>query len=100
MFSTIKLKKKDLQKKTVYLELFSERKVTYRVTAGHTVRFGEEISTYGIEAFDSRTGESERISDFSQDITDAVAFAELLSAQKVRPRQLYSKALGFLSCCI
>ena len=86
--------------RTVYLELFSEKKVAYRVTAGRTVRYGEEINIYGIEAEDSRTGESEKIADFSPDIEDAVAFAEMLTSQKIRPRQLYGKALDYLMLSI
>ena len=97
MFMIIKSEIKELRNRTVYIELFSERKIYYRVTEGITSRFGKEISTYGIEASDSRTGETEKISDFSPDVRDAVAFAELLSKHNIRPRQLYGKALGYLS---
>ncbi|MBQ1519781.1 MAG: hypothetical protein IIZ53_08030 [Ruminococcus sp.] len=100
MFGTIKSSKSDVISKTVYMELFSDRKIAYRVTAGRTMRFGEEINIYGIEATDSRTGETERISDFSPDIEDAVAFAEMLNLQKARPKQLYGKALGYLRMTI
>lgn len=100
MFRTINNITSQLTNRTVYLELFSDRKVTYRVTAGNTVRNGVEVAAYGIEAVDSFTGESADISDFSPDIREAVAFAEMLSSQKISPRQLYGKALGFLGISI
>ncbi|MBR1824112.1 MAG: hypothetical protein IJ779_07760 [Ruminococcus sp.] len=96
MFAVLKNKVTDVTDRTVYLEIFSDRKVAYRVTAGRTVRHGKESNTYGIEAVDSRTGETERIADFSPDIEDAVAFAEMLTAERAKPRQLYSRALNFL----
>ena len=100
MFRKINKDSRQLINRTVYMELFSDRKISYRVTAGRTFRAGEEIDTYGIEAVDSRTGEFADISDFSPDIEDAVAFAEMLSAQKTVPRKLYEKALRFLSITI
>lgn len=100
MFRKMKKQSGELKNRTVYLELFSDRKVAYRVTAGITVRYGERVDTYGIEAIDVKTGEFADITDFSPDINDAVAFAELLSSQKARPRQLYGKALGFLGVSI
>ena len=100
MFSAVNNKKAYVKDRTVYMELFSDRKISYKVTAGRIMRFGEEISVYGIEAEDFITGESEKIADFSPDIEDAVAFAEMLTACKVRPRQLYVKALSYLMLLI
>ena len=99
MFGKVK-NKTDVTDRKVYMEIFSDRRISYRVTAGRAVRFGEEIDIYGIEAEDSRTGESEKIADFSPDIEDAVAFAEMLTSQKIRPRQLYGKALDYLMLSI
>ena len=100
MFAALKNKTTSVMNRTVYMELFSDRKISYRVTAGRTVRFGEEVDTYGIEVRDSVTGESENIADFSPAVEDAVAFAEMLTACKVRPCQLYVKALGYLMLSI
>ena len=95
MFGKVK-NKINVTDRKVYMEIFSDRRISYRVTAGRAVRFGEEIDIYGIEAEDSRTGEAEKIADFSPDIEDAVAFAERLTAERTKPRQLYSRALNFL----
>ena len=81
---------------TVYMEFFSEQKIIYRVTASQIEIFDEKISTYGIEAVDYKTGESEIIADFSENINDAAAFAESLVKCGTKPKQIYEKAIGFL----
>ncbi len=100
MITAIKKIVNEITGRTVYMEMFGSNKVTYRVTAGQIDFYGEKINTYGIEAIDRKTGESENIPDFSWKIEDAVAFAEMLINAKTKPKQLYTKALGFLKSSI
>lgn len=100
MFTAVKNNIPYVKDRTVYMELFSDRKISYRVTAGRAVKSGLESDTYGIEAVDSITGESEKIPDFSPDVKDAVAFAEMLTACRIRPRHIYAKALNYLMLLI
>ncbi len=100
MFGIRRRYKRTVRDRTVYLEIFGDNKVMYRVTAGRMSMFGEEISTYGVEAEDSRTGEIETIADFSHNLEDAVDFAESLISERIPPRLIYSKALSYLYVCI
>lgn len=100
MFGIIRKTKKTVTDKAVYMEVFAENKVAYRVITGRLSVNGEEINTYGIEAEDYISGERESIPDFSQDIEDAVDFTEMLISEKVAPRQIYNKALGYLCVSI
>ena len=100
MFKSAKFKGGDVIDRMVYLEIFSERKISYKVTVGRIIRFGEEINTYGIEAKNSLTGEVEIIADFSSIVDDAVAFVEMLASNNVRPRNIYAMALCYLMISI
>ena len=100
MFSVIKRIRREVMDMTVYMEIFSDKKVAYRVLSVRMNFFGEEIITYGIEIFDHKNGQKECITDFSRNIEDAVAFAESLINERSRPKQLYSRALNYLSICI
>lgn len=100
MFSIVKPKKHEVRDKTVYMEIYGDNKVTYKVLSGRMDLYGDEIITYGIEVYDHKSGEKEIIPNFSHNIEDAVAFADELISDRVRPRQLYGKALGFLRISI
>lgn len=78
--------------KTIYMEVYGQNKVTYRVTTG---RMGN-IITYGIETVDCISGETEIIPDFSRNIEDAVSFVETLIRNRIAPRYVYIKALDYL----
>lgn len=78
--------------RTVYMEVYGQNKVSYRVIAG---RMGNVI-TYGIETVDSISGETETIPDFSRNVNDAVAFAENLIRNRITPKHVYIKALEYL----
>lgn len=100
MFGIVKRITHEVKDKTVYMEIFGDNKVVYRVLSGRLNMYGDEFITYGIEVIDKKRGDKELIADFSRNIEDAVAFAELLISEKCRPRQLYSKALDFLRVSI
>jgi len=100
MFGIVKKIKHEVRDKTIYMEIFGDNKVTYRVLSGRLYMYGDEFITYGIEVIDRKSGEKELIADFSRNIEDAVAFAEMLISEKIRPRQLYSRALDFLRVSI
>ena len=100
MFGLIRRNKGEVKDRTVYMEIYGANKVTYRVTAGKLVYYGSETTAYGIEAVDSFSGKSESIPDFSCNIEDAVDFAEFLISDRVRPEDIYSKALAYLSVSI
>lgn len=96
MFSVVRRKKRQVKDKMVYMEVYGDNKVAYRVTVGRIEQYGEEVITYGVEAEDHITGEIESIADFSRDIEDAVDFAEILISAKSRPSQIYNRALNYL----
>lgn len=100
MFGIVKRIKHDVRDKTLYMEIFGDNKVAYRVLSGKMVIYGNEVITYGVEVIDKKSGDKECIADFSRNIEDAVAFAESLITNKSRPRQLYSKALDYLRVSI
>ncbi|MBR4628132.1 MAG: hypothetical protein IKO47_10630 [Ruminococcus sp.] len=100
MFGFRRRLKKVVRDRTVYMEVYGDNKVIYRVVAGRTWFGGEEVHTYGIEAEERSTGEKETIQDFSRNIEDAVDFAEMLINARARPKQLYTKALGYLCAAI
>lgn len=100
MFGIVKRIKRDVRDKTLYMEIFGDNKVAYRVLSGKMVMYGDEVITYGVEVIDKKSGDKECIADFSRNIEDAVAFAESLITNKSRPRQLYSKALDYLRVSI
>ncbi len=100
MFGIVKRITHEVRDKTVYMEIFGDNKVAYRVLSGRLFMYGDEFITYGVEVIDKKSGEKECIPDFSRNIEDAVAFAEALISERCRPRQLYSKALDFLRVSI
>lgn len=100
MITAIKKSDIEITGRTIYMEIFGSNRVTYRVTAGQIDFYGKKINTYGIEAIDHKTGENEKIPDFSDNVEDAVVFAEQLISSKTKPKQIYSKALGFLKTLI
>lgn len=96
MFGIIRKTKREVRDRTVYLEVFGDNKVAYRVIVGKTELYGDTVTTYGIEAQDYITGACEEIPDFSRDIEDAVDFAEMLITSKTKPSQIYARALNYL----
>lgn len=100
MFGMIRLIKHEVRDRTIYMEVFGDNKVSYRVTSGRMLFYGNDITTYGVEVQDSKTGEYEAIADFSRDIEDAVDFAEMLISSKAKPAQIYTMALYYLRISI
>lgn len=100
MFGTVKKKVQEVRDKTLYMEIYGENKVAYRVLSGRMQLFGDEVITYGVEVIDRKSGEKECIPDFSRNIEDAVVFAESLITNRSKPRQLYGRALDFLRVSI
>ena len=100
MFGRIRRRKNEVRDRTVYMEVYGDNKVVYRVTAGKVYTFGAETDTYGVEAEDRITGAKETIQDFSRSIEDAIDFAEMLINSRARPQQLYERALGYLCISI
>ena len=96
MLGCVTKKKNQVHDRTVYMEVFAENRVAYRVPAGRLDEYGSSYVTYGVEAEDKRSGSLESIADFSRNIEDAVGFAELLITSRTRPRNIYNKALGYL----
>lgn len=100
MFGLIKKRKIEVKDRTVYMEVFGDNRVSYRVTSGRMHCDDTELITYGIEVEDSRTGQREVIPDFSSNIEDAVDFTEMLILEKIRPCRLYNRALNYLCISI
>ncbi len=100
MFGLIRKKKNQVRDRMVYMEVFGENKVSYRVTSGKMQWDDSEIITYGVEVEDSRTGQREVIPDFSRNIEDAVDFAEMLISGHTPPCRLYNHALNYLCISI
>jgi len=100
MFGIIRKTKHEVRDRTVYMEVYGDNKIAYRVTAGKVSYFGDILYTYGVEVEDQATGEMEAIPDFSRNVEDAVDFTEMMINAKIRPRQMYSKALNYLCISI
>lgn len=100
MFGIMRKINREVKDKAVYMEVFGDNRVAYRVITARMSIFGDEINTYGIEAEDYGNGEKEAIADFSHNIEDAVDFAEMLISGKVKPNQIYNKALNYLCVSI
>ena len=84
--------------KTSYMEVVGANRVTYRVTSSKKVCVGYENITYGVEA-EMRIGPvkfCEKIDDFSEDVNQAVGFAELLVQNNIKPALIYNAALCYL----
>lgn len=100
MFGIMRKAKREVKDSTVYMEIFGDNNVAYRVITGKIAFLGEEITTYGVEAEDYISGEKETINDFSRDMEDAVDFAEMLISGRVKPVHIYDKALHYLCVSI
>lgn len=82
--------------RTVYLEIYGDNKVIYRVVEGTIDTMRGRRRIYGIETEDTLSGELEAIADYSASLTEAVSFAEKLIRSRARPKQIYSRALSSL----
>ena len=98
MFGLVRRGKRVIKDKSVYMEVFGENRIAYRVITGLLEDSDSELqrTTYGIEAEDYRSGEKEIIVDFSGNIEDAVDFTEMLISKKAKPSQMYNMALNYL----
>ncbi len=96
MFGLIRRNPSEVKGRTVYMEVYCDNKITYRVITGDIIGNNEIFSTYGVEIEDRKSGEKEAIKDFSRDIEDAVDFAEMLISHKSKPMDIYSRALRYL----
>lgn len=100
MFGIMRKINREVRDKTIYMEVYGDNKVAYRVITGKITSFGSDVNTYGVEAEDYESGEKEEIPDFSRNIEDAVDFAEMLISSQVKPKQMYNKALSYLCVSI
>jgi len=78
---------------SVYMEIYNSNCTAYRVIVTNDTMCGVEIE-------DFKTGKKSTLNDFSDNIEDAVKFAEMLIKKRTAPGQLYSTALGYLSSSI
>ena len=84
---------------SVYMEIYNSSKTAYRVTSGtliNSIFENTNTTVYGVEIEDFKYGKKASIYDFSQNISDAVRFAETLIKNKNTPDQLYNIALSYL----
>ena len=100
MFGIMSKKKQKVIGRTVYLEIYGDNRVTYRVIEGHISGIDGSAAVYGVEAEDTVRGELEAITDYSRSLTDAVGFAETLIRSRARPKEIYSRALSSLYASI
>lgn len=97
MITTIK-REKIVTEKTNYMEVLGANRVVYRVTAAKKICGEDEYTTYGVEA-ELKIGPVkflEKIDDFSDDVKQAVGFAELLVSNNIKPALIYNAALCYL----
>ena len=97
MMTTLK-REKNICEKTNYMEVLGSNRVIYRVTSAKKTVNGEEYVTYGVEA-EMKIGPvkfCEKIDDFSDDVKQAVGFAELLVSNNIKPALIYNAALCYL----
>ena len=100
MFGIVRKTKREVIDRMIYMEVYGDNKVTYRVTAGWIDLGSESICTYGVEAEDHTSGEKESIHDFSRNVEDAVDFPEMMITKRIRPRHIYDRALNYLCISI
>ena len=96
--ATTKKKEKVTCEKTNYMEVLGANRIIYRVTASKKICGDEEYTTYGVEA-EMKIGPvkfSEKIDDFSDEVEQAVGFAELLVKNNIKPALIYNAALCYL----
>ncbi len=97
MITAIK-KEKTVTEKTNYMEVLGTNRVIYRVTTAKKFCGENEYTTYGVEA-ELKIGPVkflEKIDDFSDDVKQAVGFAELLVSNNIKPALIYNAALCYL----
>lgn len=91
--------KKQVQKqesRMIYMEVYGVNRIIYRVTIGTAKRKGKEVSVYGVSLEDMRTGQSENLENFSEDIESTLKFTNDLIHKSVSPNGLYNEALRHL----
>ncbi|MBQ8435057.1 MAG: hypothetical protein IJX24_03485 [Oscillospiraceae bacterium] len=97
MMTAIK-REKTVTEKTNYMEVLGTNRVIYRVTSSKKLYGDKEYVTYGVEA-EMKIGPVkflEKIDDFSDDVKQAVGFAELLVNNNIKPALIYNAALCYL----
>lgn len=95
---TMLKKEKITTEKTNYMEVLGTNRVIYRVTSSKKIYGDKEYVTYGVEA-ELKIGPvkfCEKIDDFSDDVKQAVGFAELLVSNNIKPALIYNAALCYL----
>lgn len=90
---TMKTRKVTPDSTVIYMEVYGTNHVVYRVTASTILRKGREIPVYGLMLEDSRTGYTECIENFSENMEHTLAFAGSLVRRKIRPGRLCCEAL-------
>ena len=100
MFGIVRKTKHEVMDRVVYMEVYGDNKVAYRVTSGWMNLYGESICTYGVEVEDYISGEKESIPDFSRNVEDAVDFTEMMITRRIRPKNIYDRALSYLCISI
>ena len=70
MFGIVKKNVREVRDKTLYMEIYGENKVAYRVLSGKMQFYGDEVITYGVEVIDRKSGEKACIPDFSRNIEE------------------------------
>lgn len=91
-------KEKTVTEKTKYMEVLGANRVIYRVTSSRKLYDDKEYVTYGVEA-EMKIGPVkflEKIDDFSDDVRQAIGFAELLVNNNIKPALIYNAALCYL----
>ncbi len=80
----------------VYMEVYGNNRIIYRVTASRAVSFGQSRPVYGVMLEDLRSGERQGIANFSDTLEETIRFANELIEQEVVPAKLYDAALQAL----
>lgn len=81
----------------VYMEVYGNNRVVYRVTACNTYQNKTIRVVYGVSAQNLRTGERAEIAAFSGNLEKAVCFVNDLIQQEIQPYQIYNAAFRQLS---
>lgn len=77
----------------VYMEIYSSSRTAYRVIVSNDTMYGIEVESF-------KSGKKAVIHNFSENVENAVKFAEFLIKKRIAPEQLYTTALSFLSSSI
>ncbi|MBQ8724752.1 MAG: hypothetical protein IJY74_03665 [Oscillospiraceae bacterium] len=90
-------RKNDVPENTmVYMEVYGINRVIYKVTASSVRRKGKPVYVYGVTLEDAKTGVSESLESFSEDMEHTIQFANALVKKHIRPEGLYNEALRHL----